>query len=100
MLMFLLEHNVEHLTEKTLFVANKDLAGHISLADDNQYISLIDVFENQEINTQLAEELLSKNFKRNITVDTTLYQNAGASITQQLALALAKSKRFGRSFWG
>ena len=66
--------------------------------DDNQYISLIDVFENQEINTKLAEELLFKNFKRNIAVDTTLYQNAGASITQQLALALAKAKRFGRSF--
>ena len=41
---YFLEHNVEHLTEKMLFVANKDLAGHISLADDNQYISLIDVF--------------------------------------------------------
>ena len=95
---FLLEHNVEHLTEKTLFVANKDLAGHISLADDNQYISLIDVFENQEINTQLAEELLSKNFKRNIAVDTTLYQNAGASITQQLALALAKAKDLAEVF--
>ena len=95
---FLLEHNVEHLTEKMLFVANKDLAGHISLADDNQYISLIDVFENQEINTQLAEELLSKNFKRNIAVDTTLYQNAGASITQQLALALAKAKDLSEVF--
>ncbi len=95
---FLLEHNVEHLTEKTLFVANKDLAGHISLADDNQYISLIDVFENQEINTQLAEELLSKNFKRNIAVDTTFYQNAGASITQQLALALAKAKDLAEVF--
>lgn len=95
---FLLEHNVEHLTEKTLFVANKDLAGHISLADDNQYISLIDVFENQEINTKLAEELLSKNFKRNIAVDTTLYQNAGASITQQLALALAKAKDLAEVF--
>ena len=95
---FLLEHNVEHLTEKTLFVANKDLAGHISLADDNQYFSLIDVFENQEINTQLAEELLSKNFKRNIAVDTTFYQNAGASITQQLALALAKAKDLSEVF--
>lgn len=95
---FLLEHNVEHLTEKTLFVANKDLAGHISLADDNQYISLIDVFENQEINTKLAEELLSKNFKRNIAVDTTFYQNAGASITQQLALALAKAKDLAEVF--
>ena len=73
------------------------MAGHISLADDNQYISLIDVFENQEINTQLAEELLSKNFKRNIAVDTTLYQNAGASITQQLVLALAK-QRFAEVF--
>ena len=95
---FLLEHNVEHLTEKTLFVANKDLAGHISLADDNQYFCLIDVFENQEINTQLAEELLSKNFKRNIAIDTTLYQNAGASITQQLALALAKAKDLAEVF--
>ena len=95
---FLLEHNVEHLTEKTLFVANKDLAGHISLADDNQYFCLIDVFENQEINTQLAEELLSKNFKRNIAVDTTFYQNAGASITQQLALALAKAKDLAEVF--
>ena len=95
---FLLEHNVEHLTEKMLFVANKDLAGHISLADDNQYISLIDVFENQEINTKLAEELLSKNFKRNIAVDTTFYQNAGASITQQLALALAKAKDLSEVF--
>ena len=95
---FLLEHNVEHLTEKTLFVDNKDLAGHISLADDNQYISLTDVFENQEINTQLAEELLSKNFKRNIAVDTTFYQNAGASITQQLALALAKAKDLAEVF--
>ena len=95
---FLLEHNVEHLTEKTLFVANKDLAGHISLADDNQYISLIDVFENQEINTQLAEELLSKNFKRNIAVDTTFYQNAGASITQQLTFSLGKAKDLAEVF--
>ena len=94
----LLEHNVEHLTEKMLFVANKDLAGHISLTDDNQYISLIDVFENQEINTQLAEEFLSKNFKRNIAIDTILYQNAGASITQQLALALAKAKDLAEVF--
>jgi methylmalonyl-CoA mutase len=82
---------VEKLYDKTIFVANEDLAGHITLSEENRYFSLIDVFVNNEINSQLAEELLSKNFERNICVDASLYQNAGASITQQLAF-LGKAK--------
>ena len=91
---FLLDQNVENLFEKTIFVNNKDLAGHISPQEDDQYFSLIDVFDekNTTIDDQLAKELLAKGFKRNICVDISLHQNAGAAIYQQLGIALAKTK--------
>lgn len=91
---FLLNENVENLVGKTVFVNNKDLAEHISLQDEDQYFSLIDVFDekNAEINDQLVKELLAKDFKRNICVDISLHQNAGAAIYQQLGIALAKTK--------
>ena len=95
---FLLNNNVEKLSDKTIFVANEDLAGHITLSEENRYFSLIDVFVNNEINSQLAEELLSKNFERNICVDASLYQNAGASITQQLTFSLGKAKDLAEVF--
>ena len=95
---FLLNNNVEKLYDKTIFVANEDLAGHITLSEENRYFSLIDVFVNNEINSQLAEELLSKNFERNICVDASLYQNAGASITQQLTFSLGKAKELTEVF--
>ncbi len=95
---FLLNNNVEKLSDKTIFVANEDLAGHITMSDENKYFSLIDVFENNEINSQLAEELLSKNFERNICIDASLYQNAGASITQQLTFSLGKAKELAEVF--
>lgn len=91
---FILDHNVETLEQKTLFVNNKDLAGHISPQEEDQYFSLIDVFNENEgtIDDQLAKELLSKDFKRNICIDIALHQNAGAAIYQQLGFALAKAK--------
>ncbi|WP_223607706.1 methylmalonyl-CoA mutase family protein [Chryseobacterium sp. OSA05B] len=91
---FILDHNVETLEQKTLFVNNKDLAGHISPQEEDQYFSLIDVFNENEgsIDDQLAKELLSKDFKRNICVDISLHQNAGAAIYQQLGIALSKTK--------
>jgi len=91
---FLLNENVENLVGKTVFVNNKDLAEHISPQDEDQYFSLIDVFDEQdaEINDQLVKELLAKDFKRNICVDISLHQNAGAAIYQQLGIALAKTK--------
>jgi len=95
---FLLNNNVEKLYDKTIFVANEDLAGHITLSEENRYFSLIDVFVNNEINKQLAEELLSKNFERNICIDASLYQNAGASITQQLTFSLGKAKDLAEVF--
>jgi len=70
------------------------LAEHISPADEDQYFSLIDVFDenNAVINDQLVKELLAKSFKRNICVDVSFHQNSGASIVQQLGIALAKTK--------
>ncbi|WBV61045.1 methylmalonyl-CoA mutase family protein [Chryseobacterium camelliae] len=91
---FILDQNVENLEEKTIFINNVDLAGHISPKEEDQYFSLIDVFDEKEasINDQLVKELLAKEFKRNICVDISLYQNAGAAIYQQLGIALAKAK--------
>ncbi|MFC5872579.1 methylmalonyl-CoA mutase [Chryseobacterium arachidis] len=91
---FILDQNVENLEQKTIFVNNVDLAGHISPKEEDQYFSLIDVFDEKEavINDQLVKELLAKEFRRNICVDISLHQNAGASIDQQLGIALAKTK--------
>ena len=91
---FLLNENVENLEEKVLFINNKDLAEHISADENNRCLSLIDIFseENGELNEQLGKELLAKDFERNICIDVALHQNSGASIVQQLAFAVAKTK--------
>jgi methylmalonyl-CoA mutase len=97
---FILDHNVENLDQKTLFVNNKELAGHISPKEEDQYFSLIDIFNEKEgsIDDQLAKELLAKDFKRNICVDISLHQNAGAAIYQQLGIALAKTKELVETY--
>lgn len=97
---FLLDQNVENLEEKTIFVNNKDLAEHISPKDEDQYFSLIDVFDEKKgiINEQLVKELLAKDFKRNICIDISLHQNAGAAIYQQLGIGLAKTKELVEVF--
>jgi methylmalonyl-CoA mutase len=46
---FLLDQNVENLAEKTIFVNNKDLAGHITPQEEDQYFSLIDVFNEKKL---------------------------------------------------
>lgn len=97
---FILDQNVENLDQKTIFVNNKDLAGHISPKEEDQYFSLIDVFNEKEgsIDDQLVKELLSKDFRRNICIDISLHQNAGAAIYQQLAIALAKAKELAEVY--
>jgi len=98
---FLLNENVEGLEEKAIFINNQDLAEHILTKETNRYFSLIDVFSDDkkaEINEHLAGELLSKTFERQIGVDVSFHQNAGASIIQQLAFSLAKSKELVEKF--
>ncbi len=91
---FILDQNVENLEQKTIFINNEELAGHISPEEQDQYFSLIDVFDEKQavIKDQLVKELLAKQFRRNICIDISLHQNAGASIVQQLGIALAKAK--------
>lgn len=91
---FLLDQNVEDLEDKVLFINNKDLAEHISPDESDSYFSLIDVFDENKgtVNEQLAKELLAKDFRRNICINISLHQNAGASIVQQLGIGLSKSK--------
>ncbi|MCD9855950.1 methylmalonyl-CoA mutase family protein [Epilithonimonas sp. JDS] len=98
---FLLNENVENLDEKTIFINNAELSERILTEASNRYFSLIDVFSDDqkaEINEQLAGELLSKSFERNICIDVSLHQNSGASIIQQLSFALAKSKELVEKF--
>ncbi len=98
---FLLNENVEGLQEKAIFINNQDLAEHILTEESNRYFSLIDVFsddKNAVIDEHSAGELLSKSFERQIGVDVSLHQNAGASIIQQLSFALAKSKELVEKF--
>lgn len=98
---FLLNENVEGLEEKTIFINNPNLAEHILTDDSNRYFSLIDVFsddKNAEIHEHLAGELLSKTFERQLCIDISLHQNAGASIIQQLAFALAKAKELTEKY--
>lgn len=97
---FVLDQNVENLDQKTIFVNNKELAGHISPKEEDQYFSLIDVFDEKEgsIDDQLVKELLAKEFKRSICIDISLHQNAGAAIYQQLGIALAKAKELVEAY--
>lgn len=97
---FLLNENVEGLSEKAVFINNKDLAEHLTTEDGSQYFSLVDVFDENagKLNEQLAKELLAKDFNRNICVNISLHQNAGAAIYQQLGIALAKTKELTEVF--
>lgn len=97
---FLLDENVEGLEEKALFINNRDLAEHIRPEDEDQYFSLIDVFDEKSgtINENLAKELIAKDFQRKICVDISLHQNAGAAIYQQLGIALSKTKELVEIF--
>lgn len=97
---FLLNENVENLSEKALFINNKDLSEHIKTEDDSRYFSLIDVFDDNAgtLNEQLAKELLAKDFERNICINVSFHQNSGASIYQQLGIAMAKTKELTELF--
>lgn len=97
----LLNQNVEHLQEKAIFINNPDLAEHIVTDETNRYFSLVDVFSDNQsavIDEHLAGELLSKTFEKQICIDVSLHQNAGASVIQQLAFALGKTQELTEKY--
>ena len=93
-------YNVEHLTEKSLYLQDKALADHVKVDDSNKYYSLVDVLDENSatLDFHLAKEMLSKRLDRSLCVDISFLQNAGASIAQQLAFALAKTKELVENF--
>jgi methylmalonyl-CoA mutase len=97
---YILQQNVEGLEEKTIFLANEVLADHVKIDDSNTYFSLVDVLDENTatIHHKLAQELLSKSLDRSLCVDVSVLQNAGASIVQQLAYAMSKTKELVEVF--
>lgn len=105
---FIVDENYAHLTEKSLFFKKVDFLKSENLVSSNSYFSLVDVFQDAgnlgSIDLELTNILLSKSLSRNICVDVSFHQNCGASIIQQLAIALAKTKdlveEFGKDILG
>ena len=91
---FYINQNVDGLQEKTLFFDDKAYAETVVIEKSNKYISLIDVFNHKtgEINQEVATSLLNKGFDRALSINISGYQNAGASIVQQVGIALGKAK--------
>ena len=91
---FYINQNVDGLQEKNLFFDDEVFAETVVIEKSNKYISLIDAFNHKtgEINQELATSLLNKGFDRALSIDVSGYQNAGASIVQQVGIALGKAK--------
>lgn len=91
---FLIQENIKNVKDKTFFIQTEKTFSEIQFLDNNNYLSLIDVFDEKkgEINEDLAQKLIRLPLQRNIAIDVALHQNAGASIVQQLAIALAKTR--------
>lgn len=100
---FLVENSEASLQDKTLFVSQNIIFDDFKFDEDNRYFSLLDVFNDLGIghfalDKSFAENLLSKPFQRGICIDISAHQNAGASIVQQIAIALTKAKELAEVF--
>lgn len=95
---FLVEDSYEGQSEKTIFVSPEIIENDFKFSAENQYFSLIDPFNdgaeagisNYIFDRNLAERVVQMPFERPICIDISHHQNAGASIIQQLAIALLK----------
>ncbi len=97
-----LAHDPVHsLSEKTIFYSAENILDDLIFEGDNNYFSLIDVFNDLGEHSETYQYGFSKvtmdvmiamPFKRSVCIDISLHQNAGASIVQQLGIALAKTK--------
>lgn len=97
-LAFLSENTLPVTSGKTVFTENESL---LNQKTESILLSLIDPFKPYEIsekNTDThsvknkTEELTQLPITKSICIDVALHQNAGASIQQQLAFALLKTK--------
>lgn len=89
------------VSEKAIFFEDENLISKIDL--QNRYFCLKDIFTIKEkgegeIEKDLGEKLLQSGADRKLAIDISLHQNAGASIIQQIALALSKTKELSEIF--
>lgn len=98
---FALHNPISGLKEKTIFYTEQNITDHLTFEEGNQYFSLIDTFNDlgehsdsfqYTFSKELYDQFLELPFKRSICIDISRHQNAGASIVQQLSIALAKTK--------
>lgn len=95
---FLVEDSYSGPGEKTIFVSPEIIENDFQFSPENRYFSLIDPFNdgaeggisNYIFDKNIAERLVQMPFERPLCVDIAQPQNAGASIIQQLAIALLK----------
>ncbi|ATL42823.1 methylmalonyl-CoA mutase family protein [Elizabethkingia sp. HX WHF] len=93
---FLIKEEPLQLQDKAFFYEDATLNTAAAKDKNNNYFCLQDIFKRIEhgetFNPETGKELLNTEAKRKIGVDISIYQNAGASIVQQLAIALLKIK--------
>ncbi|MEC5395078.1 methylmalonyl-CoA mutase family protein [Bergeyella sp. RCAD1439] len=99
-LAYFIDRAVSGLSGKTLFIGDRALARVGMMEPENRYFCMADpIFENEKrLDEELGKTLLSRGFSRALGVDVALLQNAGASMVQQVALALAKVKELTEVF--
>lgn len=99
---FLIKEEPLQLQDKAFFYEDSALNTAAAKDKNNNYFCLQDIFKGIEkgeaFNLQTGKELLNTEAKRKIGVDISIYQNAGASIVQQLAIALLKTKELAELY--
>ncbi|CAM3538917.1 methylmalonyl-CoA mutase family protein [Elizabethkingia occulta] len=99
---FLIKEEPLQLQDKAFFYEDSALNTAAAKDKNNNYFCLQDIFKGIEqgetFSPQTGKELLNTEAKRKIGVDISIYQNAGASIVQQLAIALLKTKELAELY--
>ncbi|MDQ8750542.1 methylmalonyl-CoA mutase [Elizabethkingia miricola] len=93
---FLIKEEPLQLQDKAFFYEDATLNTAAAKDKNNNYFCLQDIFKGIEhgetFSPETGKALLNAEAKRKIGIDISIYQNAGASIVQQLAIALLKTK--------
>ncbi|PUB34816.1 methylmalonyl-CoA mutase [Elizabethkingia sp. YR214] len=99
---FLIKEEPLRLQDKVFFYEDSALNAAAAKDKNNNYFCLQDIFKGIEQGETFSPEtgkvLLNTEAKRKIGVDISIYQNAGASIVQQLAVALLKIKELAELY--
>lgn len=91
--------NMEFLSEAYIqsikdFVGDSMMNIHLNIDPIGHLTRTGNWFADQEKDLALQEEILNGKFKNTLSVDTSLYQNAGANMVQQLAFGLAHANEY------